>query len=210
MATNVRVLLVAPDQPDILSVPEIREISSKGNLQTTILNGPVTCQDVFRYCKDRYDILHFVTHGDEDGLVLSDGILLAQDVAQAARVARASIVFMNACDSSELAGYIVSHGVLWSIQGNGKIPEKEAWKIVLAFYSSLDGVKPAQVVAAMKVAFDGTGAYGHTVSLEFLTDVIESSRWSEVQLANWQIAIIAIIATLTTILALLVLARGLW
>jgi hypothetical protein len=210
MATNVRVLLVAPDQPDITSVPEIREISSKENLQTTILNGPVTCQDVFRYCKDRYDIIHFVTHGDEDGLMLSDGLFIAADIAQAARVARASIVFMNACDSSELAGYIVSHGVLWSIQGNAKIPDEKAWRIVLAFYSALDGVKPAQVVAAMKVAFDGTGAYGHTVSLEFLTDVIASSRWSEVQLASWQIAIIAIVATMAIILAMLVLVRGIW
>ena len=210
MATNVRVLLVAPDQPEITSVPEIREISSKENLQTTILNGPVTCQDVFRYCKDRYDIIHFVTHGDENGLILSDGLFEAPDIAQAARVARASIVFMNACDSSELAGYIVSHGVLWSIQGNSQIPDDKSWKIVLAFYSALAGVRPAQVVTAMKVAFDGTGAYGHTVSLEFLTDVIATSRWSEVQLASWQIVVIAIVATMTTIFALLMLARGLW
>lgn len=210
MTANVRVLVIAPDQPDITSVPEIREISSRLNLQTTILNGPVTCQDVFRYCKDRYDILHFVTHGGDEGLELSDGLMLAQDIAQAARVARASMVFMNTCDSAKLAGYIVSHGVLWSLQGNDRIKESDAWKVMLAFYSSLDGIEPAQVVAAMRVAFDGTGSYGHTVSLEFLADVIESSQWSKAQLENWQIFVIAVIATLTVILALSIIARDLW
>lgn len=205
MLRNVRVLVVAPDQPNVNSIPEIREISSKPNLQTTILNGPVTCQDVFRYCKDKQDVIHFVTHGEADGLMLSDGLMSAADIAQSARIAGASVVFFNSCDSAELAGYIVSHGVVWALQGNTRIEDSNAWKIMLAFYAGLDSIEPVAVIRAMQVAFDGTGTYGHTVSLDFLSDVLGSSRLSSVKLTTWQLLIIFAVVVMTIWIALLAL-----
>lgn len=95
-------LLVAPDLGLPAATDEVRAISLA--LQPVVLSGIVRRHDVIDALRGRdWDIIWFVSHGDEHGIALSDGALSISDLTGVVRAAGATAVILNTC-SSRLIG----------------------------------------------------------------------------------------------------------
>lgn len=166
----IRVLLVAPDQPGVNSIPEVRTITSL--LRVTVLNGTVTAQDIYGEARrGKYAVLHFVTHSEDYAVHLSDGETLSpEDVAQVARLCGAQLIMFNSCRSGVMAAYAVAHEVPSAIYCNVELLEREAWKLPLAFYSLLAEQDTALGVLDIASAFHGAdtgeGLYGLLIRID--------------------------------------------
>lgn len=94
----MNVLLIAPDLGLPLAADEIRAISRA--LPPVILHGTVTRRDVLNALTDHsWDVLWFVTHGDEHGIQLTDGYLSTSDLTAVVRASAARLVVLNTCAS---------------------------------------------------------------------------------------------------------------
>lgn len=160
----MRVLIVAPDQPGLNTIREVRLIQTWHH--TSTLNGLVTAEDVFRACQETpFDIIHFATHGGPEGVLLSEGtILTAEDIAQVARLKETPELFFNACNTGRLASYTVRHGVRTAICAEIDIVDSGAWKLPLAFYSARRNGHAKDPVGAYILADSGDGDYSLAVS----------------------------------------------
>ena len=171
----IRVLLVAPDQPGVNSIPEVRTITAL--LRVTVLNGTVTAQDIYSEARHgKYTIIHLVTHGDDYSLALSNGETLSpDDVAQIARLCGAQLILFNDCRSGVFSDYAVRHGVPFTIRCNVELKDPEAWKLPLSFYSLLAEQMATGGALDIPAAWDGAdtgeGLYGLAMRLEQFTAV---------------------------------------
>lgn len=94
----MNVLLIAPDLGLPLAADEERAISLA--LHPVILNGTVTRRDVLNALTDHsWDVLWFVTHGDDHGIQLTDGYLSTSDLTAVVRASGAHLVVLNTCSS---------------------------------------------------------------------------------------------------------------
>lgn len=154
----MRVLVVAPEQANINSIPEVRRIQSLHH--TSTLNGTVTAEDIYTTCQQTaFDVLHFATNGGPEGVVLSGGMLFpAEDIAQVARLKESRGVFFNACHTSKLASYCVRHGVRWAISSE-TLQDGGAWKPAAAFYSHLRNGHSHDFVGAYLLGDSGDGDF---------------------------------------------------
>lgn len=164
----MRILLVAPNQPGLNSVPEIRALSDMHRV--SVLNGTVTVADVYDAARHSpRDIIHFAAHSTPDAIQLSDGVLSPEDVAQIARITGAKLVFFNSCLSARHAAYAVSHGVTYAISTTVEISDVDAWRTPLAFYEALaeqrDTIGTIDYAAAFGQADSGNGNYALSVSI---------------------------------------------
>jgi len=173
----MRVLVIAPDQPGIDTLPEIRSIQRRHHM--SILGGIVKPQDIYDACRDtRFDVHHYATHSGPTGALLSDGVLFTEeDIAQVARIKGTETLFFNSCDSGRLASYAVRHGARFAIHTNVDLAESDAWKPALSFYSYLENGHSRDIVGAFVVADNGDGDYGLQISPPY---VQELQRQSEV------------------------------
>lgn len=210
VSAPVRILFVAPNSEGLDSQPEIRDISSRRHIQITVLNGVVTSRDIYTHARDGYDVLHFVAHGGEEGVALSDdSILTYQEIAQIARLARTQIIFFNSCQTGKPASYVVHHGVLWAIFGNISIEDSTAWQHPIGFYSSLVNLEPKTIANALRIADNSSGDYGYTISIQYLLELINKQEQSSAyELKSWQLAFIGFSLLVSTIVSILVLASG--
>lgn len=171
----IRVLLFAPDQPGVNSIPEVRTITAL--LRVTVLNGTVTAQDIYSEARHgKYSVLHFVTHSEDYAVHLSNGETLSpEDVAQIARLCGAQLIMFNSCRSGVMAAYAVAHDVPCAIYCNVELLEREAWKLPLAFYSLLAEQAAELGVIDIPGAFNGAdtgeGLYGLLVRIDQFTPV---------------------------------------
>lgn len=167
----MRVLIVAPGQPGLNTVPEVRLIQSWHH--TSTLNGEVTAQDVYQAARDTaFDIIHFATHGGPDGVALSGGVLLtAEDIAQVVRLKETPELFFNACSTGSLAAYAVRHGVRTAICAEVDILDSAAWKLPLAFYSARRNGHAGDPVGAYIIADSGDGEYSLHIAPEYVRDL---------------------------------------
>lgn len=171
----IRVLLIAPDQPGVNSIPEVRTITAL--LRVTVLNGTVTAQDIYAEARyGKYDVLHFVTHSEDYAARLSnDETLSPEDVAQVARLCGAQLIMFNSCRSGVLAAYAVRHSVPFAIHCNIELLDREGWKLPLAFYSLLAEQMASTGVLDIPAAWDGAdtgeGLYGLAMRVEQFTAV---------------------------------------
>lgn len=206
----VRILFIAPDAAGVDSQPEMRDISSRKHTQVTVLSGPVTARDIYVHARDGYDILHFVAHGGEEGVGLSAGVVFSyQEVAQAARIASAKIVFFNSCETGKPASYVVHHGVLWAIFGNIQIPDATAWQHPNGFYSSLTDLSPATIVRSLRVADNASGDYGYTISLEHLLDLLLNRKEpSDITFKAWQVWLVFAVIAVSIALSVVAITWG--
>ena len=169
----IRVLLIAPDQPGVNSIPEVRTITAL--LRVTVLNGTVTAQDIYAEARyGKYDVLHFVTHSEDYAARLSnDETLSPEDVAQVARLCGAQLIMFNSCRSGVLAAYAVRHSVPFAIHCNIELLDREGWKLPLAFYSLLAEQRATTGVLDIPGAFDaadtGEGLYGLAMRIDQFT-----------------------------------------
>lgn len=165
----MRILLIAPNDPTINAIPEIRAISSKHH--ATILNGNVTLQTIDQYVRQGYNIIHFAGHSNEEYVELSDGVKMeADDLVRFANMAGATLIFFNSCEAAKLAAYAVGHGIQYAIASTIKLVDStdpnhsEAWKFPSAFYSALDNGKWRNIYMAFKAADSGDGEYAFLIS----------------------------------------------
>lgn len=173
----MKLLLIAPDQPNLLLVPEVREITSTHH--AVVLNGKVTARDVFDACKQSggFKAIHFAGHGSDEGLELSNGeILSPKELGQLCRMAKIEIIFLNACHTGVPASYATRHGARYAIYGIRELDDGSAWQMPLAFYNALRNGHSDDVVGALEVADDGSAYYGWTIAPSFLTSLINEIR----------------------------------
>lgn len=133
----MKVLMISPSISGIDSEPEIDLITSMHRVR--LLHGDVNRERVYNDVKGgSYDIIHFASHSTDEGVEISNGeILSASDIAQIAKIANASLLFFNSCESGKLADYAVSHGILYAIYTNVPLLDDGAWKMPMAFYKSM-------------------------------------------------------------------------
>lgn len=94
----MNVLLVAPDVGLPGAVQEVRVVSMA--LHPVILNGQVTRRDVLDALASHvWDVVWFATHGDENGIVLSDGAVSISDLTAIMRNSGAHLAVLNSCSS---------------------------------------------------------------------------------------------------------------
>ena len=104
----MRILLVAPDHKELDIAREINGVVNSHAHSVHLLSGTVTEQDVERACaEDTYDIIWFASHGDLEGILLSnDEYLQVEALVPYIRAAGIRLVFINTCSSLELANQI--------------------------------------------------------------------------------------------------------
>jgi hypothetical protein len=179
----VRILLIAPNQPDINAIPEIRALSDTH--QTTVLNGHVSSQDIYSYIKNRaYDIIHFATHqaADEntyDKILLSGGETLdLAGVTHIVKLASASLVFFNLCNASRFAAYLVRHGVPACIYTTIALKDSVAWQTPWHFYEEVRRQEAVSKPVEFRRIFDltdpGDGVYGWNSGIDYYLGAVES------------------------------------
>lgn len=135
----MRVLIVAPDVPTLPPLATAVEIDSIApGHRTDIVSGDVSqSRLVNRAERQIYDIIHFVAHGDESGVMLTDGIMSPKDIAQLARHTRTKLVFLNACKSTIPGQYLVDNGIPATIVQNREADDRESVRIASYFYNEL-------------------------------------------------------------------------
>lgn len=98
----MNVLLIAPDLGLPAALDEVRAVSAA--LRPVVLTGKVTRKDLLDALRGHtWDTLWFATHGDEHGIMLSDGAVSVSDLTAVVRSSGASLVVLNSC-SSRLIG----------------------------------------------------------------------------------------------------------
>lgn len=135
----LRVLIVAPEVPSLsasLSADEIDAIAP--NHTTDVIPGTVTQARIMsRTSNQHYDVIHFVAHGSQDGVALSDGLMKPEDILQLARHTRARLVFFNACLSTVPGQLLVDTGVPAAIVHNTEVLDGNALRLAGYFYAEL-------------------------------------------------------------------------
>ena len=135
----MRVLIVAPTVPDLPLPATNTEIDAIApDHDCDIVSGDVPlCRLMNRIDRQRYDIIHFVTHGSDAGVLLSDGIMAPSDMLQLAHHTRVKLVFLNACSSTMPGQFLVDNGVPAAIVQNRAVNDKDAMHTATYFYAEL-------------------------------------------------------------------------
>ena len=135
----MRVLIVAPTvagMTDLATNTEIDSIAPEHD--TDIVSGDVSqLRLMTRAERQNYDIIHFLAHGSEMGVMLTDGVMSPRDMAQLARHTRAKLIFLNACSSTVPGQFLVDAGIPAAIVQNRDVNDKEAVRIAAYFYNEL-------------------------------------------------------------------------
>jgi len=125
MPSEFRVLLVAPTT-DLEYRDE--EISSVVNsLRPTLLSGNVDVSDLMEYTNKKWDLIWFASHGTEEGILLSDGILPAAQLSTIVRSSCADAVFLNTCESLSVAQAINRELGIPLVCTINQTPDREAY-----------------------------------------------------------------------------------
>lgn len=133
-----KILFIAPSDSGLDVAPEIDSIAELG-FKARALQGKVTPERIFAAVRQaNYDILHFACHADHSGIVLSDGIVFDTDsILQVARMARAKLVFLNACQTSVIGQTLIDENVPAAIVMMRDVPDNIAKQTAQAFYKHL-------------------------------------------------------------------------
>lgn len=123
----LRVLLVAP-RTDLLSVDsEIQDVIRSG-LTVTPLLGTVNSVDLLREMRTgNYDVLWLATHGDGDGIKLSDGMFSAGELVPQVRD-RFTLVILNTCNSLLIAQMLQEEANVGVICTIISVPDRQAYQ----------------------------------------------------------------------------------
>lgn len=132
----MRILIIAPSSR-LASGVEIDSIAP--SFETDIVADNVTLVRLMNRVKQKnYDIIHFITDGNKEGLQLSgEEIADREDVARMAKHTKARMVFLNACDSQRIGQYLVDVGIPSAIAHDREIMDDDAIQIAGYFYNEL-------------------------------------------------------------------------
>ena len=119
-------LLVAPQTDLEYAAGEVQNVANA--LRPRLLIGDVTLAQVVQELgRADYQIVWFATHGDAEGIKLSDGYLTPEMLAQLLRPSPPRLVFLNTCSSINVA-MVVHDSVNTAVIGTVcDVPDREAF-----------------------------------------------------------------------------------
>lgn len=163
----MRILLIVPDL-GLNAENEIEWITR--SYHTEVLSGVVTPARIFEHAAGRrFDIVHFGSHGNEDGVQLSSGTHINMfEVERLARTVGASLLYLNSCSSARLAQFAVDQGIPAVIASTHNLDDTViAWSVATSFYQALLEVGDFYQSYERAKPRDGTLSFysnGHLVS----------------------------------------------
>jgi hypothetical protein len=122
----MRIFVVAPTHHDLPDATiEISAIDRRHH--ATILRGHVRDQDIAEKLNGQsFDIIWWISHGDENGILLSDGVLNIAGARQYLRASGAKLGVLNTCESESVARSIAIGGNADIICTVGAINNRDA------------------------------------------------------------------------------------
>lgn len=171
--TDMKILVVAPESHDLKVLPEISSITAMHNV--TILGGSVTARRIYDTAAQmQFDVVHFMSHGSLEGILLSDGDVLSREqISAICRITRARLLFLNSCDMSQVAAYATRHGVDFVIFAVHEIADEDAWTIPISFYRTASDQSDLSFLSAILIADSGEGVYSYAVNPDVIIRYIK-------------------------------------
>jgi len=132
----MRVLFVAP-RTDLMFVNEEAQDVLTSGLSVEPMMGDVSGIDLARRLRlDKFDVLWLATHGDQTGVLLSDGILKSSTIVQLVRD-KVDLVFLNTCESYGVAQMLQNETGATIVCTVAKVPDSDAYHTASLFASAL-------------------------------------------------------------------------
>ena len=137
MKKQYRVLLIVPEI-GLDVIPEIDSIFDNDFLIQPI-QTVVTRERIMQVIRNReFDIIHFAGHADKDGLQISNNEKIeAPTLVQIARSVKASLVFLNGCETTEIGQVLVDEHVPAAICTLRRVEGMVARETAQVFYKAL-------------------------------------------------------------------------
>lgn len=133
---KLNVLIIAPEHPDLSHT--IAEVAAyKRNHVAIALEGVVRDLDVANAVEEGpYDVIVFASHGNDNGIVLSDGLLSLGAAQQYVKRSGASLAVINTCDSENVGYRLLSEDcdVIFSV---GAVKDVDAVRFGVLLASAL-------------------------------------------------------------------------
>lgn len=126
-----RILVIAPDT-DGVDLPKMTiEIGAIQRYHdATVLRGNVRDQDIAAaVVENEFDILWFITHGNDEGVLLSDGMLSTTALIQYVRADDTQLCVLNTCASEQVAIELASQSGADVICTIGQVDNKDALRL---------------------------------------------------------------------------------
>lgn len=150
---NHRCLIVAPDTDLEFVKSEVMQVVNQ--LRAKILQGPeATLHGLLSILSEPFDIIWFATHGDENGVYLTGGLVSTSEITTMVRSVGASLVVFNTCSSRSVALTIYDELRIQFICTVKKLPDRTAFvtatifarKVAsgLSFREAYEAAKPGQ------------------------------------------------------------------
>ena len=122
----MKILLFAPRTDLLYADAEVQSILRSGNEVTPVLGSVNRQQFLDEVLRSDADLLWICSHGNEDGILLSDDILPAARLTQAAR-GRFSTVVLNTCNSFKTAQMLQNDTEAEIVATIVETPDEEAF-----------------------------------------------------------------------------------
>lgn len=135
----MRILLIAPSQASLpLSAQEVEAVVNSG-LSVKLLQSNVSQRDLVSELSvpGRYDIIWFATHGDSNGVFLTNEVLSPSAVISLIRGSGAKLVFLNTCSSVSTASAIQNEASVDVICTITDVPDVDAYRTGAQFAAKL-------------------------------------------------------------------------
>lgn len=133
----LNILVVAPEHPDL---PEVAaEVAALAQQHEVVaLTGVVRDRDVAAAVQEgTYDVIWFASHGDDQGVLLSDGVLDIAGVGQYVRASGAELCVLNTCDSELVALAMIAGSDAHLICTIGAVEDADAQRFGLLLARAL-------------------------------------------------------------------------
>ena len=134
----MNILLIAPTHADLPDVGiEVGTIASQHRVE--LLQGDDARETVIARIlrNQRFDVIWWATHGTKDGLLLTDGWLSLDGVAQYVRNSKARLCVVNTCESMEIAQTVVEESDADAICTVSEVPDRTAMRTGVLLSSAL-------------------------------------------------------------------------
>lgn len=122
----MKILLIAPRTNLTYVDAEVQSILRSGNEVTPVMGDVNRQQFLDEVLRSDAELLYIATHGTEDGVLLSDGILSASRLTQAAR-GRFRTIVLNTCNSFKTAQMLQNDTEAEIIATIIEVPDDEAF-----------------------------------------------------------------------------------
>jgi hypothetical protein len=172
----MRILLIAPDQPNLESQPEIRLLTELHH--THVLSNGVKVKEIIDAARqNHYDVIHIATHMEAppesyDTVALSGGARLSlQDMAQVCRLSGGTLCFFNFCAAARFGAYVSKNSPTAAIFTTVYIQDDTAWRLPLEFYTRCQAEEKIVGLMDYREVFesvnDNSGIYAWAASAKY-------------------------------------------